>query len=405
MKTIRSIQAFVSLTMTAIWGFLLFGFFSVPNEIVTAADAVPSRSGMYSIQSVVKQSEENVSNATQNIDATVKFLGAFPVKNTTLTVSERQYVDVSGEVFGLRMYTSGVVIVSTDEIETPQGAVSPAERAGLKRGDILLKVNGREVNSHTELSALLSEFNGEPLTITYERGGSRRNTTFVPVYSVDKQKYMAGLWVRDSAAGIGTMTFFDPQTHCFAGLGHAVCDIDTGEELPLYNGDIVEAKITGCEKGSSGRAGELCGSFSSTPIGTLFCNDARGVYGKLLVSRGGTKRLPVALKGEVHTGSAQILACVDDDGPQYYDVEIEKLSPDDDQCRNMVIRVTDQALLDKTGGIVQGMSGSPILQNDMLVGAVTHVFVNEPKRGYGIFSDYMMQKVKNIVQTAESMVS
>ena len=405
MKTIRSIQAFVSLSMTAIWGFLLFGFFSVPNEIVTVADAVPSHSGIYSIRSVIGQSGQKTTDKAQNYEATVKFLGAFPVKNTTLTVSERQYVDVSGEVFGLRMYTSGVVIVSTDEIETPQGGVSPAERAGLKRGDILLEVNGKEINSHTQLSAQLSAFRGEPLIIVYERSGSRRTTTFVPVYSVDKQKYMAGLWVRDSAAGIGTMTFFDPKTHFFAGLGHAVCDIDTGEELPLYNGDIVEAKITGCEKGSSGRAGELLGSFSSQPIGALFCNDANGVYGKLLFARKGTRKMALALQSEIHTGPAQMLASVDDEGPQFYDVEIEKLSFDDEQCRNMVIRVTDQVLLEKTGGIVQGMSGSPILQNNRLVGAVTHVFVNEPKRGYGIFSEYMMQKVKNIAQTAGSPVS
>lgn len=405
MKTIRSIQTFVSLFLAAIWGFLLFGFFSVPNEIVTVADAVPTHSGIYSIQNTAKQTRQSVGGKAINYDATVKFLGAFPVKNTTLTVNERQYVEVSGEVFGLRMYTSGVVIVSTDVIETPQGPVSPADRAGLKRGDILLEVDHKTVNSHTELSALLSAFNGEPLSITYERAGVRRNTTFVPVYSLDKQKYMAGIWVRDSAAGIGTLTFFDPESQIFAGLGHAVCDVDTGEELPLYNGDVVEASITGCKKGSSGRAGELCGSFKSQPIGTLFCNDTLGVYGHLTFARARTKRMPVALQSEIKTGAAQILASVDNNGPRFYDVEIEKLSPTDDRCRNMVIRVTDPALLEKTGGIVQGMSGSPIIQDQMLVGAVTHVFVNEPKRGYGIFSEYMIRKVKNLAQTAESMVS
>ncbi|MBQ7598225.1 MAG: SpoIVB peptidase [Clostridia bacterium] len=401
MKIIQWIQKSLCLLMIVIWGFLLFGFFSVPNEIVTVADAVPTHRGMYSMENV-KSKKEN--GETKNFDVTVKFLGTFPVKNTRMKVSARQYVNVSGEVFGLRMYTSGVVIVSTDSVDTPQGNVSPADRAGLKKGDIILQVNGQSVNSHTELSALLSDFHGEAFTIDYQRGEARRSTTFLPAYSASQQKYMAGMWVRDSAAGIGTMTFFDPQSKIFAGLGHAVCDIDTGEKLPLYNGDIVEATITGCYKGATGHAGELCGSFKTESIGTLFSNDVRGVYGKLLTERGNHK-MPVATAQEVRPGKAQILSTVDQSGPQLFDVEIEKVSLQDERDRNMVIRVTDPALLQKTGGIVQGMSGSPVIQNHMLVGAVTHVFVNEPQRGYAIFGAYMMETVKNISQAAENLAS
>ena len=406
MKIIRSVQTIVCFAMIAIWAFLLFGFFAVPSEIVAVTDAVPTHRGIYTMVDVVKQIDTlGQKDDSENYDVTVKLLGAIPVKNTTVKVNRRQYVVVSGEVFGLRMYTSGVMIVSTDRVETPQGSISPADRAGLKKGDIILEVNGSAVNSHSELSELLSGFNGEPFTITYERSGTRRTTTFVPTYSADKQKYMAGMWVRDSAAGIGTMTFYDPSSHIFAGLGHAVCDLETGEILTLNNGDIVKTDITGCLKGSSGRAGELYGTFRTQSIGSLICNDAQGVYGLLTGEMPNMQSVPVATQSEVHTGGAQILSTIDDTGPQLFDVEIEKISAQDDQDRNMVIQITDQRLLDKTGGIVQGMSGSPVLQDSMLVGAVTHVFVNEPKRGYAIFSANMMEKVKNIAQAAESLAS
>ena len=406
MKIIRSVQAALCLAMVTIWGFLLFGFFAVPNEIVTVSDAVPTHRGMYSMEGFAQTRKKAKSvDEPENFEVTVKFLGTFPVKQTTMTVNQRRYVDVSGEVFGLRMYTSGVVIVSTDRVETPQGAVSPADQAGLKRGDILLEVNHRSVNSHTELSEQLSAYAGTPIPVVYERAGERRNTTFAPAYSVTKQRYMAGMWVRDSAAGIGTLTFYDPESLLFAGLGHAVCDLDTGEVLPLYNGDLVRCEITGCLKGSSGHAGELCGTFQSDPIGELYCNDAQGVYGRLYQRSAEKNRLPVALSSEVRTGKAELLATVNGNGPEYYDVEIEKLSPEDSQFRNMVIRVTDERLLGQTGGIVQGMSGSPIVQNRMLVGAVTHVFVNEPQRGYAIFGETMLQKMKIIAEAAEKQAS
>ena len=402
MKTIKMIQKSLCVLMIVIWGFLLFGFFSVPNEIVAVTDAVPTHRGMYSMENVSGKKE---SAETDKYDVTVKFLGTFPVKNSRMTVNQRQYVYVSGEVFGLRMYTSGVVIVSTDDVDTPQGNVSPADRAGLKKGDIILAVDGQSVNSHTELSALLSDFHGEAFTITYKRGEAQRTTTFLPAFSASRQKYMAGMWVRDSAAGIGTMTFFDPQSRFFAGLGHAVCDMDTGEKLPLFNGDIVETTITGCYKGTTGHAGELCGSFKTESIGKLCSNDVRGVYGEMLSERSGTEKMPVATAQEVKPGKAQILSTVDQNGPHLYDVEIEKVSLQDERDRNMVIRVTDPLLLQKTGGIVQGMSGSPVIQNHMLVGAVTHVFVNEPQRGYAIFGAYMMETVKNISQAAENLAS
>ena len=203
------------------------------------------------------------------------------------------------------------------------------------------------------------------------------------------------------------LTFYDPESRIFAGLGHAICDVDTGEEMPLLAGDIVDAHINGCYKGTKGAAGELCGVFGSQVMGTLMVNGNTGVYGFMNASSALTgKAVPVALRYEVKTGPAQIIATVDGKTPQYYDVEITKIySGPDTQVKNMIVEVTDEALIQKTGGIVQGMSGSPIIQNGMLVGAVTHVFVNNPLQGYGIFAENMLHTAENVAAVQEKKAS
>ena len=199
-------------------------------------------------------------------DALVKLFSSIPVKHTRLKISERQQVAVGGEIFGLRLYTSGVIVVSTEPVQTADGAVFPAKKAGLKAGDIILTVDGTPVNSHTQFSALLADAQGLALQFTFLRNGEEHETTFAAAYSTVYGRYMAGLWVRDSAAGIGTMTFFLPQTGVYAGLGHAVCDVDTGEILPLYNGDIVSAELHGIKKGSPGQAGAQTGQAEASPV-------------------------------------------------------------------------------------------------------------------------------------------
>ena len=404
MKWIRFVQTMLSAAVLLVLGLLVYGMMTVPDEIVTIAQETPARSnGIYSVQSL--SASDETEPAQTNYPVRVQLFHTIPVKISKMTVNRRQYAVVSGEIFGLRLYTSGVVIVSTEKVETPQGEVYPADQAGLKKGDIILTVNGEPVRSHTELSRLFSEYLGTPMKIGYERGGEARSTTFAPAYSEAQGRYMAGLWVRDSAAGIGTMTFYDPESGVYGGLGHAVCDVDTGEVLPLYNGDIVAATITGCYKGTAGQAGELIGSFQSESIGSLLRNDADGVYGFLEDPDRSAALTPVALKSEVQTGEAQIIATVDETGPQQFSVEIEKITPDDPQYRNMIVRVTDPRLLEITGGIVQGMSGSPVLQNGRLVGAITHVFVNEPQRGYAIFAQQMTQKANDVAESVRQLAS
>lgn len=340
----------------------------------------------------------SVASAADGDEMSVKALGVFPVKTAKVKVSQRQYVTVGGEIFGIRLYTRGVLIVGSEDIQTASGTVNPAARAGLKKGDIILSINGSAVSRNNDIASAVEQSGGEEIALEIERDGKRQNIKLLPARSIEGSKLKAGLWVRDSSAGIGTVTFYDRKRGIFGGLGHAVCDVDTGEKLPISGGDAVNATIKGCYKGKDGSPGELCGVFASGEIGELYKNCEVGIYGEFK-NLPKVREIPVAIPDEVKTGKAQIISTVDENGAQYYDVEITKIYSKSDQ-RNMVIEVTDKRLIEKTGGIVQGMSGSPIIQNGMLVGAVTHVLVNDPLKGYGIFAQTMLTEAQSLSDAA-----
>ncbi len=372
---------------------IVYSFFTVPDQLYSLSDEEVRVNDFYT----VSYSESDVARLRQgskkgSYTVEIKLFNAIPIKSSSLTVTDRRYVAISGQIIGLRLFTDGVLIVGIDSVETSDGTVSPGEEAGLKNGDIICSINGISTVSAAGVNDLISGSEGRVLEIEYVRDSRRLKTRLTPAFSVSEQKYRGGMWVRDSAAGIGTMTFYDKTTGEFAALGHAVCDIDTGEILPLSNGDIVSAGITGCTKGRSGKAGELCGTFTSYTIGELYKNTERGIFGVLTSTASVfcTEEMPVATASEINKGAAQIVSTVDSSGPQYYDIQITKISKEDSDYKNMVIEVTDPELIEKTGGIVQGMSGSPIVQNGRLVGAVTHVLVNDPSRGYGIFIENML---------------
>jgi len=214
------------------------------------------------------------------------------------------------------------------------------------------------------------------------------------------------MWIRDSADGVGTLTFYDPATGVFGGLGHAVCDVDTGITMPLGSGEVVPARIFGIVKGESGTPGELKGCFDPGTLGRLQVNGEQGLYGTLSVYPVGAVSLPTAGRQQVYAGPAQILCTLDGTRPQYYDVTIEQVRHNGlHSSRNMVVRVTDPDLLALTGGIVQGMSGSPIIQDGRLVGAVTHVLVEDPARGYGIFAENMLETAQSVVDKEQQAAS
>lgn len=381
---------------------LVYGFYAVPDELYCTAGKRDSVNEIYTItygKKISGNTDRNIGQS-EKYEAEVSLLNVIPVKSSSVTVKSRDYVEVSGELFGLRLFTEGVMIVGTDEVDTETGYVSPAKSAGLQKGDVIYAINGKRVKTSQEVSEIFTKAGGSTMTLEYVRGSKHHSVQFTLAYSRSESKFKAGLWIRDSAAGIGTITFYDAATGMFASLGHGVCDVDTGEILPLSNGDIVSAYVSGCYKGKSGKAGELCGVFNREIKGTLMCNCETGVYGK--ADRISARTLmPVAAKGEIKTGKAQIISTVDKNGPEYYDIEITKITDKSSQNKNMVIRITDSKLIEKTGGIVQGMSGSPIIQNNMLVGAVTHVFVSDPTQGYAIFAETMLEKARSVLQEEE----
>lgn len=314
-----------------------------------------------------------------------------PIKTVEVSVVEQNMVIPGGTPFGIKMFTNGVMIVGMTDVDTGKRSVNPAKECGLRTGDVVLSIDGRSVSTNEEVAEIIAQSGGSPMRIDYTREGESLSATLIPVKSSYDGSYKAGMWVRDSTAGIGTLTYYDPSTHTFAGLGHAVCDVDTSEEMPLGAGEAVSISITGATKGVAGVPGELHGIFTGgEAFGRLTENSKTGIYGECDRSPIEAEPVKVASMGEIRTGSATILTTVEGTSPSAYDVEIEKINMDSSSSKNMVVRIVDEELLYKTGGIVQGMSGSPIIQDGKLVGAITHTFVNDPTRGYGIFIGNML---------------
>lgn len=314
------------------------------------------------------------------------------------TASEVRTVIPLGQAVGIKLFSDGVVVVGMSSIQTDVGDAQPAKDAGLKVGDIVTHINGVEVDTIESVQQLVRETKDEPLALAVMRSGRSLQLTAIAAESDGEHKL--GLWLRDSMAGIGTLTFYDPQNATFGALGHGINDADTAQLMPLQSGGILFAEVVGVNKGTAGNPGELQGSFDlSSDLGELKLNTSIGIYGSVAHPNFQATPVPVATKEEVVTGAATILCNVRGTEIEEFAVEISQIYPDlTSQSKNMMLEVTDPILLDATGGIVQGMSGSPILQNGKIIGAVTHVFVNDPTKGYGIF-------IENMLETADSIIS
>ncbi len=308
------------------------------------------------------------------------------------TASEQatRTVQLGGDVFGIRLFSDGVIVAALSDIYTDGAVCCPAKSAGIEAGDYVLSANGVPVETNAALADVLST--GSSVELTLRRGEETYDTTLTPVLA--SGVYKAGMWIRDSAAGIGTVTFYSGDGTRFAALGHGICDADTKEVLEIRSGEPAEITICGIQPGRAGAPGRLRGYFTdSDSLGVLVQNSEIGIYGSLTEKHSG-QTVEVLERGAVHTGPVQIAATIDAGGVQLFDAVLERVSGDAQQeTKTLVVHVTDPALLAETGGIVQGMSGCPILQDGKLAGAVTHVFVDDPTRGYGIFAETMLEQI------------
>lgn len=398
-KLIKRVDMLVGFVSIIAFFLIIISQYLLPENIVFYdGNNTVNVYGVYHIQEAKTDVVSVSISESDNCTADISIFGVIPVSKINAIRTDRKYVNVGGDAVGIRLYTDGVLVVGTDDVVTEQGNVNPAQECGIKVGDIITEINDEIVCSVADFSKKIVSSNGDNVSITVVRNNKKMYCSLKPVYSENEEKYRCGLWLRDSTAGIGTLTFVDSESKMFASLGHAICDSETQSVLPVGDGDILSATITGVERGKKGITGQIKGNFGDKILGELMENNEYGVYGTYSDSEilyGDL--LPVASQTEIETGEAQIICNVDGNGTKYYDVEIEKITYSNvKETRSMIVEVTDEELLDKTGGIVQGMSGSPIIQNGMLVGAITHVFLNEPSKGYAIFAETMLSEAERI---------
>ena len=335
----------------------------------------------------------------EEFDVELKAFGVIPFSTANVEVVDEMHVSVLGTPFGMKLYTEGVLVIELTSVDTAHGTVNPAEKAGIKKGDYIVSVDGKKIYSNEDLSAAVAKSEGHRMKFEISRDGKKLFINFAAEISKETGDYKIGLWIRDSSAGIGTLTFYSPATGVVCGLGHGVCDEDTGTLLELNSGELVGAEIISVSRGSSGSPGQLKGKFTYDTIGSIDMNDQSGVYSFLKGKINLSNLTEVALKQEVKDGEAQILCTVDGTTPELFSCRVKKRSSAYlSATQNLVVTVTDERLLERTGGIVQGMSGSPILQNGKIIGAVTHVLIDDPTSGYGIFVENMLKEAETVAE-------
>lgn len=378
-----------------IFGVIIWGNAALPSGVVTYdGNSEP-------LAKVFTYTGKSTSLAVDKQTATprrenLKLFGIIPVKEVTVTEKAEQKVMVSGEVFGIKLYTDGVIVVGIQEVQTDSGKKSPSGSTGIEVGDIIVAIDGENVYTSDQVQSILGANNGGSFEVKIKRGERYRDYTVTPVYCEREGCYKAGMWVRDSTAGIGTITFYNKQSGIFAALGHQINDIDTKEIMPMLDGEAVKATVSKIEKSTRGTTGSLECDFTNQTLGKLLSNTDCGIYGAYAEISECAKEYPVAAIQEVKKGKATLISTVEKGQPKEYEIEITHIGfNENNREKNMIVKVTDKDLIDKTGGIVQGMSGSPIIQNGKLVGALTHVIVGNPQKGYAVFAQTMAEESNN----------
>ncbi|MFY0543245.1 SpoIVB peptidase [Brevibacillus sp. H7] len=330
-----------------------------------------------------------------------------PLKAVKVNVLPDLRVIPGGQSIGVKLQTAGVLVVGHHLVNSGKDKLSPGEQAGVHVGDMIIRMNDLYINDMSDVKKLVNEagVKNEPLQLLVVRGKEKLSLQLTPAKDNKDEEYRMGLYIRDSAAGVGTLTFYEPKSKAYGALGHVISDVDTGQAIVVGDGQIVQASVTSIEKGQSGNPGEKFARFynESQVLGSISKNTPFGIFGKMKEE---PKRslyrepIPIALAEQVREGPAKILTVLDGQQVEEFDIEIVNVVKQHfPATKGMIIKITDKRLLEKTGGIVQGMSGSPIIQNGKMVGAVTHVFVNDPTSGYGCYIEWMLQDAGVSVRT------
>lgn len=344
---------------------------------------------------------QETSNGTYNTSKMeYKLLGVNLLKSTNITRIEEIEIVPIGKIIGLKLYTDGVLIVGKSEIEDyNNNLIKPYEESNIQEGDTILSINEEKVESIEKLKKIVNNSKGKDLSITLLRNGTTFTSSIKPVQSKNKD-YKLGLWVKDAATGVGTITFYEPNSKCFAVLGHGITDSDTDSLINIDYGELVTSRVISIQKGKTESPGEIRGTIlNQQKIGTVSKNTQFGLYGNLenltSLNIDLSNKMKVASRDEIEIGKATILCSIDSSNKaEEYDIEIEKVYTDNNyNNKSMLIRITDEKLIEKTGGIIRGLSGAPIIQNGKFVGAVTNVLVSNPEVGYGIFADLMIKEI------------
>ncbi len=391
--------------ITIIFLFILYIYVAnislIPKEIVLLEGEELNLKKMFGIQTVETAKTSNNNYNVSNLE--VNMFGSIPLKDVKVTVIDDIEVVPIGKIIGLKLYTNGVLVVGMSEIEDcNNNLIKPYQNTDIKEGDTILKINENEIQDIDVLKEVVNKSEGENLKLTILRDGSILTSNITPVKTDDKE-YKLGLWVKDAATGVGTMTYYEPNSKSFAVLGHGITDSDTNNLINIESGELVTSKVISIKKGEIENPGEIKGTIlNQQTIGRVSKNTQFGIYGTLdnltSLNIDTSKKMKVALRDEIKIGEAKIICSLDNSNKtKEYRIEIEKIYYDNDyNNKSMLIRVTDPELIDKTGGIIRGLSGAPIIQNGKFIGAVTNVLVSNPEIGYAIFGDLMVKEMTNM---------
>ena len=375
-----------------------------PNNIILMQGETLNLNTIFGLKiesDVTMQASTNLNNSIMEqsgkIDLSLNLFNIFTVKDLTVNVIPKTTVVPIGKAIGMKLYTEGVLVVGMSEINGEK----PYEGSGIEAGDKIIEINNEEIDNTDELIQCVNRSEGKAVEIKYISDNEEKIANIEPVQT-DNNEYKLGLWVRDATAGVGTLTFYEPSTGNFAALGHGINDVDTYELIDIASGELVTTNIIDIVKGEAGSPGEIRGTVDDgKTLGIVDKNTAFGVYGK--ISDDITKveslsnEMEVANRSEIQTGKAEIMCELENGIIKNYEIEIQKIFIENSENnKSMLIKITDKELLEKTGGIIQGMSGAPIIQNGKFIGAVTHVLVNDSTIGYAVFADMMIKQMREV---------